>query len=85
MKSTVTHLSICLQCCQPSRPSDITQDGTGRRHAVRPEPGRNGAFICQAGRGRTDGTAVNGKFPTPADPGRHPPTSIDNFHLIIQN
>jgi len=33
------------QCCQPSRPSNITGDGTGRRLAVRPELGRNGAVF----------------------------------------
>jgi len=73
------------QCCQPSRPSDITEDGTGRRLAVRHEPGRNGAVFFEAGRGRTEGTAVNGKFPSPAVPGRHRPTSIDDLRVIIHN
>jgi len=51
------------QCCQPSRPSDITEDGTGRQLAVRPELERNGAVFFEAGRGRTEGTAVIGRHP----------------------
>jgi hypothetical protein len=44
------------QCCQPSRPSDITENGTGRLLAVRPERGRNGAvFLRPDGDGRKDG------------------------------
>jgi hypothetical protein len=45
-----------MQCCQPSRPSDITENGTGRLLAVCPERGRNGAvFLRPDGDGRKDG------------------------------
>jgi hypothetical protein len=52
---------------------------------VRPELGRNGAVFFEAGRGRTEGTAVDGKFPSPAVPGGHRPTSIDDLRVIIHN
>ena len=50
---------------------------------VRLELGRNGAVFFEAGRGRTEGTAVDGKFPSPAVPGGHRPTSIDDLRVII--
>jgi hypothetical protein len=52
---------------------------------VRPELGRNGAVFFEAGGGRTEGTAVDGKFPSPAVPGGHRPTSTDDLRVIIHN
>ena len=64
------------------RPTSL---GTGRRLAVRPELGQNGAVFFEAGRGRTEGMAVDGKFPSPAVPGGDRPTSIDDLRVIIHN
>ena len=64
--------SSVKQCCQPSRPSDITEDGTGRRLAV----------IFEAGRGRMEGTAVDCKFPSPAVIGRYPLMICESSYII---
>ena len=52
---------------------------------VRPELGLNRAVFFELGRGRMEGTAVDGKFPSPAVPGHHRPTSIDDLPVIIHN
>ena len=49
---------------------------------VRPELGRNGAVFFEAGRGRTEGTAVDGKFPSPAVIGRHPLMICESSYII---
>jgi hypothetical protein len=41
--------------------------------------------LFEAGWGRTDGTAIDCKFPSPAIPSHHQPTSIDDLRVIIHN
>ena len=60
------------QCSQPSRPSEITQDGTGRPNAVRPRVGRKRRRHFEAGRRRTDRTDGDGAGPSPVVIYRHP-------------
>jgi hypothetical protein len=50
------------QCSQPSRPSGIGQDGDGRPESVRPRAGRRRRHLFEAGRRRTEWTAVDGEI-----------------------
>ncbi|KAF8535222.1 hypothetical protein BDD12DRAFT_856357 [Trichophaea hybrida] len=60
----ILHLGIIWYgtvCSQPSRPSGIGQDGDGRQESVRPRAGRRRRRLFEAGRRRTERTAVDGE------------------------
>jgi hypothetical protein len=70
--NTVGFFALYTQCSQPSRPSEITQEGTGRPNAVRPRVGRKRRRHFEAGRRQTDRTVGDRAGPSPVVIYRHP-------------